>query len=63
MGQPRGEAQGAPEGRDLPCFEFRAPVVIELYRLRCLDRGIKAEKVPWLPRKAPFPMRFEDAVG
>lgn len=30
---------------DLSCFEFRTTVVIELYRLRCPDCGIKAEKV------------------
>src|SRR5258707_13763400 len=33
------------EVRDLPCFEFRTTVVIELYRLRCPECGIKAEKV------------------
>jgi len=51
------------EVRDLPCFEFRTTVVIELYRLRCPDCGIKAEKVPHLPSKAPFSKRFEDSVG
>jgi transposase len=51
------------EVRDLPCFEFRTTVVIELYRLRCPDCGVKAEKVPQLPSKAPFSKRFEDAVG
>jgi transposase len=51
------------EVRDLPCFEFHTTVVIELYRLRCPDCGIKAEKVPQLPSKAPFSKRFEDAVG
>ncbi len=49
--------------RDLPCFEFRTTAVIELYRLRCPDCGVKAEKVPQLPSKAPFFKRFEDAVG
>lgn len=49
--------------RDLPCFEYRTTVVIELYRLRCPDCGLKAEKVPQLPSKAPFSKRFEDAVG
>jgi transposase len=51
------------EVRDLPCFEFRATVVIELHRVRCPDCGIKAEKVEQLPSKAPFSKRFEDAVG
>ena len=51
------------EVRDLPCFEYRTTVVIELYRLRCPDCGVKAEKVAQLPSKAPFSKRFEDAVG
>src|SRR6202165_1650989 len=51
------------EVRDLPCFEYRTTVVIELYRLRCPDCGIKAEKVALLPSKAPFSKRFEEAVG
>jgi transposase len=51
------------EVRDLPCFEYLTTVVIELYRVRCPDCGVKAEKVPLLPGKAPFSKRFEDAVG
>ena len=51
------------EVRDLPCFEYRTTVVIELYRLQCPDCGLKTEKVPHLPSKAPFSKRFEDAVG
>ena len=51
------------EVRDLPCFEYRTTVVIELYRVRCPDCGIKAEKVPQLPSKARFSKRFEEAVG
>lgn len=51
------------EVRDLPCFEYRTTVVIELYRVKCPDCGIKAEKVVQLPSKAPFSKRFEDAVG
>ena len=51
------------EVRDLPCFEYRTTVVIELYRVRCPDCGVKAEKVPLLPGKAPFSKRFEEAVG
>jgi hypothetical protein len=49
--------------RDLPCFEYRTTVVVELYRVRCPDCGIKTEKIPQLPSKAPFSKRFEDAVG
>jgi transposase len=51
------------EVRDIPCFEYLTTVVIELYRLKCPDCGLKAERVPQLPSKAPFSKRFEDAVG
>ena len=51
------------EVRDLPVFEFRTTVIIELYRLRCPDCGPKMERVEQLPSKAPFSKRFEDAVG
>lgn len=51
------------EVRDLPWSEYLATVVIELYRVRCPDCGLKIEKVPQLPSKAPFSKRFEDAVG
>src|SRR5713101_8695714 len=51
------------EVRDLPCFEFRTTVVVEIYRVRCPDRGVKVERVPQLPSKAPFSKRFEEAVG
>jgi len=51
------------EVRDLPCFEYRSTVVIELYRVRCPDCGLKIEKVDQLPSKAPFSKRFEEAVG
>ena len=51
------------EVRDLPCMEFRTTVVVEVYRVCCPDCGIKVEKVPQLPSKAPFSKRFENAVG
>jgi transposase len=51
------------EVRDLPWSEYLTTVVVELYRLRCPRCGVKAEKVPVLPSKAPFSQRFEDAVG
>jgi transposase len=51
------------EVRDLPCFEYRTTVVIELYRVRCPNCGLKIEKVDQLPSKAPFSKRFEEAVG
>ena len=51
------------EVRDLPCFEFQTTVIIELYRIRCPNCGVKAEKVEPLPSKAPYSKRFEDAVG
>src|SRR3974390_2645586 len=51
------------EVRDLPWSEYRATVVVELYRVPWPDCGVRAEKVPLLPSKAPFSKRFEDAVG
>jgi transposase len=51
------------EVRELSCFAYRTTVVVELYRLRCPDCGVKAEKVEQLPSKAPFSKRFEEAVG
>ena len=51
------------EVRDLPWSEFKATVVVELYRVRCPDCGPKIEKVAQLPSKAPFSKRFEEAVG
>ena len=51
------------ELRDLPVFQFQTTVIVELYRLRCSDCGIKAEKTEQLSSKAPFSKRFEDAVG
>jgi transposase len=51
------------EVRDLPCFEYRTTVAVELYGVRCPDCGVKSEKIPQLPSKAPFSKRFEDAVG
>jgi transposase len=49
--------------RDLPWSAFRTTVHIEVYRVKCPDCGVKVEKVPLLPSKAPFSQRFEDAVG
>ena len=51
------------EIRDLPCFEYRTTVVIELFRVRCPNCGLKIERVDQLPGKAPFSKRFEEAVG
>lgn len=49
--------------RDLPWSEFEATVHIEVYRVKCPECGVRIEKVPLLPSKAPFSKRFEDAVG
>lgn len=49
--------------RDLPWSVFQAAVHIEVYRVKCPACGVKVEKVPLLPSKAPFSQRFEDAVG
>jgi len=51
------------EVRDLPCFQYRTTVVIELYRVHCPSCGIKTERVEPLPSKAPFSKRFEEEVG
>ena len=51
------------EVSDLPWSEYLTTVVMELYRLRCPDCGVKTEKVPLLPSKAPYSKRFGDAVG
>ena len=48
---------------DLPWSLFRTTVHIEVYRVKCPDCGVKVEKVPLLPSKAPCSKRFEDAVG
>jgi transposase len=49
--------------RDLPWSELRTTVHVEVYRVRCPQCGLKIERVPLLPSKAPFSKRFEDAVG
>ena len=38
--------------RDLPCFEFQTSVVVELFRVRCPDCGVKAERSEQVPSKA-----------
>lgn len=49
--------------RDLPWGEFQTTVWVEVYRVKCPDCGVKREKAPQLPSKAPFSKRFEEAVG
>ena len=49
--------------RDLRWSIFQATVHIEVYRVKCPECGVRIEKVPLLPSKAPFSKRFEDAVG
>ena len=51
------------EVRDLPWRKYQTVVVVEFYRVRCPNCGLKVEKVPQLPSKAPFSKDFEDAVG
>ena len=51
------------EVRDLPWGEYRTTVIIEVYRMCCPQCGVRVEKVPQLPSKAPFSKRFEEAVG
>ena len=47
----------------LPWRKYQTTVIIELYRVCCPECGVKIEKVPQLPGKAPFSKDFEDAVG
>src|SRR5206468_5468010 len=49
--------------RDLPWSQLKTTVHIEVYRIKCPDCGVRIEKVPQLPSKAPFSKRFEEAVG
>jgi transposase len=49
--------------RELPWRKYRATVIIELYRVCCPECGVRIERVPQLPSKAPFSKDFEDAVG
>ena len=51
------------EVRDLPWSSMLTTVVVEVHRVKCPDCGVKVERVPLLPSKAPFSERFEDAVG
>ena len=47
----------------MPWRKYQTTVIIELYRVCCPECGVKIEKVPQLPGKAPFSKDFEDAVG
>ena len=47
----------------MPWGEYRTTVIIEVYRVCCPQCGVRVEKVPQLPSKAPFSKRFEEAVG
>jgi transposase len=51
------------EVRDLPWGKYRTTVIIEVYRVCCPQCGVRVEKVPQLPSKAPFSKRFEESVG
>jgi len=51
------------EVRELPWGEFRAFVVVEVYRVRRPDCGVKVEKIRQLPSKAPYSKRFEEDAG
>jgi transposase len=51
------------EVRDLPWRKYQTVVVVEFYRVRCPKCGLKVERVPQLPSKAPFSKDFEDTVG
>lgn len=49
--------------RDLPWRKYRAEVVVEYFRVRCPECGLKTEDFPQVPSKAPYSKDFEDAVG
>ena len=51
------------EVRDLPWRKYPTTVLVEFYRVDCPRCGLKVERVPQLPSKAPFSKDFEDAVG
>jgi transposase len=53
-----GHDAGEREIRDLPCMEFRAMVVIEVYRVCCADCGMKVEM---LRRYLSFPGKLLSA--
>jgi transposase len=42
------------EVRDLPWRKYQTTVIIELYRVCCPQCGVRVEKVPQIPGKAPF---------
>src|SRR5882724_11347854 len=46
------------EVRDLPWRKYRTTVIIEPYRVYCPECGVRVEKVPQLPSKAPFSKRM-----
>ena len=51
------------EVRDLPWRKYQTTVIVELYRVCCPQCGVRVERMPQLPGKAPFSKDFEDAVG
>ena len=42
------------EVRDLPWRKYQTTVIIELYRVCCPHCGVRVERMPQLPSKAPF---------
>jgi transposase len=51
------------EVRDLPWRKYQTTVIVELYRVCCPQCGVRVERMPQLPSKAPSSKDFEDAVG
>jgi DNA-directed RNA polymerase subunit RPC12/RpoP len=47
--------------QDLPRSALTATVMVEVHRVNCPECGVKREKAPLLPSKAPFSQRFEEA--
>jgi len=51
------------EIRDRPWSVYEVTVVVEVHRLPCPECGVKGERIPPVPSKAPFSRRFEESVG
>ena len=46
------------EVRDLPWRKYQTTVIVELYRVCCPQCGVRVERMPQLPSKAPFSKDF-----
>lgn len=51
------------EIQDLPWRKYKTWLVVEYYRVKCPQCGLRTERVDQMPGKAPFSKDFEDEVG